>query len=233
MHAPRVPEPVRPDHAANLHEPGAAPRRLDRGSCAPAASTQVHYTAYIMLDLKAKLASAGLVSKEDVERVEREKARTRSRSGSGGKGKSARPAGSRGRRADAGSGLPVAKLQGKPKGEVYAAIRSWVEKIRIDAPSGAPSEEAQPFHFAGVDGKIGRLVLEPGAIAELQKGSAGLITYMSNHGRAHAVVPADGARAVAELFPEWLRVLEGDARAGLVAAPPAPAAGDEDGGTTA
>jgi hypothetical protein len=166
-----------------------------------------------MLDLKAKLASAGLVSKEDVERVERENAKGRSKSrGRGGKPKPALAA----RGATGGPRLAVEKLQGKPKSEVYTAVRTWVEEVRLDPPSGTPSEAAQPFHFARFDGKIGRLVLEPKVIAALQSGTAGLITYMSNHGLGHAVVPAAGARSVAELFPEWLRVLEGDARAGVV-----------------
>lgn len=177
-----------------------------------------------MLDLKAKLASAGLVSKEDVERVEREKARARPKSRPGksrGKGKGAASPSRSGARGDAGSGLPVETLQGKPKAEVYPAIRTWVEKVRLDPPNGTPSENAQPFHFARIDGKIGRLVLEPMVIAKLQAGEAGLITYMSNHGLGHAVVPAVGARRVAQLFPEWLRVLEGDPRAGQVVRPSA------------
>ena len=175
-----------------------------------------------MLDLKAKLASAGLVSKEDVERVEREKkSRGRSRSAPGkGKGKSA--GSSRPRGPDAESGLPVTKLRDKPKGEIYAGVRSWVDKARLDPATGMPGETAQPYHFARADGKIGRLVLEPELITALQSGSAGLIAYMSNHGLAHAVVPAVGARAVAEIFPEWLRVLEGDARAGQLVRPEEP-----------
>jgi uncharacterized protein YaiL (DUF2058 family) len=177
-----------------------------------------------MLDLKAKLASAGLVSKEDVERVERQKARSRSKPRARGKGKPAQSGG----RSDEPR-LPVQKLAGKPKGEVYATVRAWVEKVRLDPPSGMPSEEARPFHFARSDGKIGRLVLEPKVVAALQSGTAGLITYMSNHGLGHAVVPASAARSVAELFPEWLRVLEGDARAGLVARPDNGAASDEQG----
>jgi hypothetical protein len=186
----------------------------------------VHYTAG-MLDLKAKLASAGLVSKEDVERVEREKSRTRSKPRPG-KGKSTgRPPSASGRGGDAAARLPVTKLQGKPRGEVYTAVRAWVDKVRLDSPSGTPGDQAQPFHFARIDGKIGRLVLEPTVVAALQSGSAGLVTYMSNHGLGHAVVPASGARAVAELFPEWLRVLEGDARAGMVVRPSAGESSDE------
>lgn len=164
-----------------------------------------------MLDLKAKLASAGLVSKEDLERIDRDEERKKAR------GKARRKAKSE-RRRGGGSGLPVGKLADKPKGEVYAAVRSWVDKVRLDA-AGAPSDDARAFHFPRASGKIGRLMLEPGLVAQLQDGSAGLIAYMSNHGLAHAVVPAVGARAVAELFPLWLRVLEGDPRAGKIDKP--------------
>jgi hypothetical protein len=193
----------------------AANRQSRKGTCARRFGA-LHWGR--MLDLKAKLASAGLVSKEDVERVEREKARTRSgqrKNKSDPRARSRPNAHGRGGE----SGLPVGTLAGKPKGEIYAAVRSWVDKVRLDPPNGTPGETAQPFHFARVDGKIGRLVLEPQVIETLQAGSAGLIAFMSNHGLAHAVVPAAGARAVAELFPEWLRVLEGDERAGVVVRP--------------
>ena len=166
-----------------------------------------------MLDLKAKLAAAGLVSKEDVERAERKEAERRAKKQERGKGKpAAQP------RAPEEPKLAVAKLKDKPKGEIYDAVRKLVDKVRLDPVGPAPTDEAAPFHFAQANAKVGRLVLEPGVVVQLGDGSAGLVSYMSNHGLAHAVVPAACARDIAELMPLWLRVLVGDDRAGALAA---------------
>ena len=147
-----------------------------------------------MLDLKAKLASAGLVSEEDIARVEK------------GRKKGKRK----------GQKSPLAALRDKPKAEVYDGVRRWVEKVRLDTTGGTPSADARVFHFPESSGRIGRLVLEPDVGEKLDKGQAGIIAFMSNHGLAHAVVPADGARAVADLMPSWLRVLKDDDRAGKI-----------------
>lgn len=154
-----------------------------------------------MLDLKAKLASAGLVTAEDIERIDKSKGK--------GKGKQAdhrKPA----------AGLNVAALRDKPKAEIYDAVRRWVDKVRLDSAGATPSEAAQAFHFAEASGKVGRLYLEAHVVETLRKGQAGVIAYMSNHGLAHAVVSAEGARAIAEVNPLWLRMLEGDERAGRI-----------------
>ena len=165
-----------------------------------------------MLDLKAKLAAAGLVSKEDVERAERKEAERRAKKAGKGKG-GAPPA----PRAPEEPRLAVAKLRDKPKGELYDAVRKLVDRVRLDPVGPAPSEEAAAYHFPAATGKIGRLVLEPHVVAQLGEGTAGLVSYMSNHGLAHAVVPAPCARDIAELMPLWLRVLVGDDRAGALA----------------
>lgn len=157
-----------------------------------------------MLDLKAKLAAAGLVSKEDVERAER---RAQGRKG----GKPAAPRGPEVPR------LGAAALQGKGKGEIYDAVRRFVDRVRLDPVGAAPSEAAATYHFPQATGKIGRLVLEPDVVAQLGDGRAGLVSFMSNHGLAHAVVPAGCAREIADVMPLWLRVLTGDDRAGLLA----------------
>lgn len=165
-----------------------------------------------MLDLKAKLASAGLVSEDDIKRVEREKTRGSSkRRGSGAR----KAGGGSAKRA----GLDVASLQKASKSELYLATRKWVEKVRIDNPSVPPSVDAKVYHFPEDTGRIGRLVLEPPAHELVSKGEAAVVTYMSNHGRAHAVVPAQGARALAQVKPLWLRVLVGDASAGQIERP--------------
>lgn len=164
-----------------------------------------------MLDLKAKLASAGLVTPEDIERAEKAKAKERA-SARHGRGSSG--GGSRARSQTAG--LPVKALQGKPKAEVYEAVRRWIERVRLDAAGGIPGEDTKPYHFPEATGRIGRLMLDPRVVARLEAGEAGVVAFMSNHGLAHAVVPAEGARAIGELQPMWLRVLAGDARAGKI-----------------
>jgi uncharacterized protein YaiL (DUF2058 family) len=180
-----------------------------------------------VLDLKAKLAAAGLVSEADVKRAEAEKrAKAERRSGKpgarGGKPTSAPPR---------PQGLAVASLRGKNKGEIYDAVRRFVERVRLDPAVGEPSETAQPFHFPTPAGRIGRVVIEPELASQLEDGRAALVAFMSNHGIAHAVVPAEHGLQIAEVMPKWLRVLAGDERAGLIDKPeselassPAPAA---------
>jgi len=156
-----------------------------------------------MLDLKAKLASAGLITEADIARAE----------------KSKKAKGEPRRKQDPprdDQAIPVTKLQGKPKSEIYDTIRKWVEHYRLDKTGGVPTESSQAYHFAQANGRVGRLTLEPEALEQLQDGRAGLVAYMSHHGLAHAVVPAATARSLAEVYPLWLRVLKGDSRAGAV-----------------
>jgi hypothetical protein len=168
-----------------------------------------HRRPFAMLDLKAKLAAAGLVTKEDIERAEKPR-------GGGGKGKRRggreRAPGKGDGAGPRGGGVPrlaVASLRKDGKGEQYEAIRRFIEKARLYDPARPPTEHAQTFHFATAKGQISRDVL-----AGLQDGSAGLVAYMSNHGLAHTVVPAAAARDLAELFPLWLRVLKDHPGAG-------------------
>lgn len=153
-----------------------------------------------MLDLKAKLAAAGLVTKEDVERAER------ARKGKSG-GAAKPPVDNRPR-------LPFKQLVGKPKGEIYDAVRRFVERVREDDPSAPPSDTARTFHFPTALGKAGRLVLEPELAGKIESGASAVVAYMSNHGLAHAVVPAAAGKDIVEVMPLWLRVLVGDDRAG-------------------
>lgn len=162
-----------------------------------------------MLDLKAKLASAGLVTQEEIARAEASKGGQRTKKPSN---RPQAPAA----RATTGQELPLAKLRGKPKSEIYDTIRKWVEHYRLDPIGGIPSETAEPYHFVQPSGKVGRLTLEAEVLRQLRAGEAGIVAYMSNHGLAHAVVPAATARSLAEIYPLWLRVLEGDSRAGAV-----------------
>ncbi len=159
-----------------------------------------------MLDLKAKLAAAGLVSDEDVRRAEAKKAQGKGARKGGRKGKSS---------ANGKSGaakrprLDVAQLRTRPRAEQYVEVRRVVEAARLDEGGPAPSERARAFHFPKPDGTVGRLFVEGPAADALAQGHARVVGYMSNHGPAHAVVPAELAEAVVALFPEW--------------APPAPA----------
>lgn len=177
-------------------------------------------SAVAMLDLKSKLAAAGLVTQKDIERVDKDKggAKKKARRGTNqprGKGGGASGAAARG-------GVPrlaVATLRTQPKGEQYDAVRRFIERVRLDDPARPPTEQAQTFHFTTAKGQIGRLVLEPEVLGWVQEGSAGVVAYMSNHGVAHAVAPAAAARELAELFPLWLRVLKGHPGAGQTEAP--------------
>ncbi len=157
-----------------------------------------------MLDLKAQLAAAGLVTKEQIEAVEAKTRRSRRSSGSKG-------AKSRGRRAKSGKGkgLDRAVLEAAGKGERYEMIRRAVNASRLDSAGPIPSADSEPFHFAGDGGVVGRVFVEAPLRARLENGSAAIVAFMSNHGLAHAVVPAALGRDIAAVFPEWLRLLQG------------------------
>lgn len=170
-----------------------------------------------MLDLKSKLAAAGLVTQADIERVDEAKARKHERrQGRGGRGQG----GDGGSKPAAGRGgaprLAVATLRTRAKGEQYDAVRRFIERVRLDDPARPPTDQAQTFHFPTAKGQIGRLVLEPDVLGWVREGTAGVVAYMGNHGLAHAIVPAAAARELAELFPLWLRVLEGHPEAGRI-----------------
>lgn len=163
-----------------------------------------------MLDLKAKLLQAGLVTEEQVHRVEAEEQASRDRrreKRSQGKGRT-------------GSGAPppseaerwqrrVAGLRDAPKAEQYETIRGWVQRTRLDPVKGLPSDGADRFHFARHDGHISWLTLEPEVKAALVEGRAGIIAFMSHNGLAHCVVPRDVAQDVGTVRAEWVRHLDG------------------------
>ncbi|MEM7156757.1 MAG: hypothetical protein AAF799_28165 [Myxococcota bacterium] len=167
-----------------------------------------------MLDLKAKLAAAGLVTKKDVARAEKAKQGGKRKKKRGGRG---------GGKGDGGpSRLRIKQLRDKPKGEQYDAVRRFIERVRLEDPGRLPTEAAKPFHFTTAKGQIGRMVLEPEVYGWVTEGGAGIVAFMSNHGLAHAAVPAAAARDLAELFPLWLRVLKGHSGAGQLEQPPEP-----------
>lgn len=155
-----------------------------------------------MLDLKAQLAAAGLVSEEEIKAAE-----ARARKGKDkGKGKGR---GRRGGVAKANPGLTRKALEAAEKGERYALVRQAVKAQRLDSSGPIPAADAVPFHFAGDGGVVGRVFVAPPVQRRLEEGSAAILAFISDHGRAHAVVPAGLAREVAAVLPEWLRHLRG------------------------
>ena len=150
-----------------------------------------------MLDLKAKLLAAGLVTKDQVDKVEAEQQAKKQK----------KPPQKRDDEA-ARWAKRVAELAAAGKAEQYEAIRGWVDRLRLDQVKGL-SETAERFHFAKSDGSISWMSVEPDVKEKLAQGEAGIIAYMSNNGLTHAVVPKDVAKDVHTIRPEWLRVLHG------------------------
>lgn len=195
-----------------------------------------------MLDLKAKLAAAGLVTAADVAAVERKstgpKGQDRKasrdhgprdhgpsdhgpRSNSGTR--SSTPRGSAGKPNLASKpGIDTVALKRAGKGEAYDAIRRAVDRGRLDAALAIPGEHAEAFHFTTATGQLSRLMLEPDVRTKLAQGDAGIIAFMSHHGLAHSVVLRPLATAVAEVFPLWLRVLKDHPAAGQLEPPKPP-----------
>lgn len=163
-----------------------------------------------MLDLKAKLAAAGLVTQEQIAASER-------------KDRHKKPAGDHKPKAPPApkSGLDVAALKKAGKSELYDAVRRVVERARLDVAGALPSERAEAFHFTTQTGGLARLMLEPEVTAQVVDGRAGIIAYMSHHGLAHCVVPRVVADDLAAVSPPWLRVLKDHPAAGQIV-PPAP-----------
>lgn len=185
-----------------------------------------------MLDLKAKLAAAGLVSAADIAAAERKPGPAGPRS-TGPRGHDPKASPARGNPQPKPQQKPqqkprplldIAALQRGNKGEAYDAIRRVVEQQRLDPAHGIPGEHAEPFHFSTATGQLSRLTLEPAARDALTDGHAGLIAFMSHHGLAHCVVPRPLAESVHAIFPLWLRVLKDHPGAGQSAPRPEPAA---------
>ena len=161
-----------------------------------------------MLDLKAKLAAAGLVTSADIAAAER-------------KQKPPQPASQKPQKPPKpSSGLDVPALRRAGKGEAYDAIRRAVDRLRLDAPT--PPADGEAFHFTTARGQLARLVLAPAIHKAVQSGDAGISAFMSHHGLTHAVVPRPLAEAIAELFPFWLRTLQGHPGAGQLEPKPDP-----------
>jgi hypothetical protein len=157
-----------------------------------------------MLDLKAKLAAAGLVTDKEIEDAQKRRPSKSSRPSHGSSKSSTRSNGPRPNKGPKKAPkLDVASVTAQPRGEQYVEVRRVVEATRLDAAGPAPSERARAFHFPKPDGTVGRLFVEAAAADALEGGRAKIVGYMSNHGVAHAVVPTAVADAVVQIFPEW------------------------------
>ena len=188
-----------------------------------------------MLSLKDQLLKAGVVTAEQVKKVEDEQSAQRQREAERSararevrEGRGRKPGngdGVRERRRDEGDERAAARahqveeaqrwrqrieqLKAAGKAEQYDVIRGWVTRHRIDDKVAVLSEQAARFHFAKQDGAIGHLTVEPDVQARLTSGEAGVIAFMGFNGVEHAVVPADLARDIHAVKPEWVRALVG------------------------
>jgi len=152
-----------------------------------------------MLDFKAKLLAAGVVTEDDAKRVEKEDATKRARKAQQQSDKQERTRWKK----------RIAALEKAGKGEQYEAIRGWVKRTRLDPEKGLPPDAAERFHFQTFEGKISWLTLEPAVAEKIKAGDVGIIAWMSNNGLKHCTVPRDVAEDVGQLRPEWVRHLAG------------------------
>lgn len=148
-----------------------------------------------MLDLKAKLLAAGLVSQEQVDRVDAQKANRK------------KP------RQDTPKGPPpnrhLEELKKLPKPEQYELIRKWVARNRLDKLTSTEIDALEKFFFQATDGSVSWLTLEKPVHQQVTDGTAGIVAFMSHHGLAHCVLPREIVEDIAHVFPAWLRVLKG------------------------
>lgn len=152
-----------------------------------------------MLDLRAKLLQAGLVTKAQVQKVEQEKTAKKEK----------RPVFKNNAVSfeEKQRQKALQELKNAAKGEQYEIIRRWVVNTRLDNPNTV-SEQAQKFYFENHDGQMTWLTLEPTLHDKINTGEAGIMTFMSNYGLANCVVPKDIIEDVAQVFPAWVRNLK-------------------------
>lgn len=179
----------------------------------------------LTLDLAAKLAAAGLVDKKAAEEARAQKAAAEKKAAEQKAAASARRSVASAKRsaapapasapktAPAQSPGTAAGLAARSRDEQYAAIRTWIERNRLDRGS-TPGSDAESHHFTTAHGKLARLMLEPDVRRQVVDGRAGIVAFMSNHGLAHAAVPRATAEEIHQLFPLWLRVLKNHDGAG-------------------
>ncbi len=220
-----------------------------------------------MLDLKAKLAAAGVVSAKQVEEFDEKEAKAKeaqrrkandrkksqqtrhksprsgqserrdgasrgggsnrggapSRGGSNKGGGQANKRGSSTPRKPSKTASDVATLKTLNKGEAYVRIRKVVEHSRLDDKEQTiPGVDDQTFNFVTAQGRIGKLYVTVETAKSLSDGNAAICAFMSHHGLSHCVLPKDIALDFSQVFPLWLRHLQGHEAAGQIEAPPEP-----------
>lgn len=195
-----------------------------------------------MLDLKAKLLAAGLVTADQVKKVEDEAADKKRKADERAASRHESMAGRKVERRDAKGRDADDKraerdhkeeeaqrwrkrlddVKAASKSEQYEVVRGWVDRHRIDNKTAIPSENAARFHFARDDGTIGHVTLDPEVQQKVAAGEAGIIAFMGHNGLEHAVVPADLARDIFHVKPEWVRSLAGVTDVEAASPEPAP-----------
>ncbi|MCP4447233.1 MAG: DUF2058 domain-containing protein [Myxococcales bacterium] len=177
-----------------------------------------------MLDLKAQLAAAGIVSAEQVKAFDEKEAKAKEareakakqrqanqgKGGKDGRGKNPNQGQAKGRGKGGKGSTSVDELKAMGRGEAYDRIRKIVNHSRLDDKERTiPLPDDQTFNFVTASGSIGRLYLTAATVASLKSGKSGISSFMSNHGLSHCVLPKDVALELAEVFPLWLRHLRG------------------------
>ncbi len=171
-----------------------------------------------MLDLKSKLLAAGLVTQEQVNRVEQEKQERKQR-------KHQLHSVQKTPKSDAITdddfetkqrAKQLETLKSLPKNEQYALIRRWVERNKLDKETSVLTENSEKYFFHKACGSVTWLTVEKEVHQKIVDGEAAIMAYMSNHGLTHCVVPRDIAEDVAEVFPYWLRALTNHVDAGKI-----------------
>jgi uncharacterized protein YaiL (DUF2058 family) len=179
-----------------------------------------------VLDLRAKLAAAGVVTKEQVDKFDSDEAAARDNKRAQPSKSDSRKGGSRPKRktanrskAPADSGIDVEALKKLNRGDAYTRIRKIVEHSRLDDKERTiPLPDDQIFNFVTSKGRVSRLYLTAKTVESLTSGESAISSFMSHHGLSHCVLPKEVALAFAEVFPLWLRHLQGHVAAGLLEA---------------
>jgi uncharacterized protein YaiL (DUF2058 family) len=146
-----------------------------------------------MHNLKALLLNKGLVTKEQVEKAE-------------AKTNPPKPEAENRSFDDFQREKALENLKAMKKADQYNTIRRWVERNRLDKAS-LVNLDSEKFFIPTKDKQVTWISISKELVLAIQNGSVGVISFMSNHGMQHAVVPRDIAEDVKEVFPDWLKVL--------------------------
>lgn len=143
---------------------------------------------YFMLNLKDQLLKKGLVTKAQVEKIEKEQnSKNHPKSFD-----------------EFNQEKALEKLKSQNKAEKYATIRKWVDLNRLD--KSQKMLEGEKFFFETIEKEISWLTLDLELIKDIKEGKAAIIAYMSHHGLTHAVIGKEIASDIAQIFPDWIRV---------------------------